>query len=48
MLSLSIIFANGIIQIKADSYMELGTDRPVTYEHLEDANYTWKDKDSRV
>ena len=39
----SITFANGIIQIKADSYMELGTDRSITYEHLEDANYTWKD-----
>ncbi len=39
----SITFANGIIQIKADNFMELGTDRSVTYEHLEDANYTWRD-----
>lgn len=39
----SIIFANGVIQIKADSFMELGTDRSIVYEHLEDANYTWRD-----
>ena len=39
----SIVFANGIIQIKADSFMELGTDRSIVYEHLEDTNYTWKD-----
>ncbi|MCM1184797.1 MAG: DUF6531 domain-containing protein, partial [Roseburia sp.] len=39
----SIAFANGIIQIKADSFMELGTDRSIVYEHLEDANYTWRD-----
>lgn len=39
----SITFSNGIIQIKADTYMQLGTDRSVTYEHLEDANYTWRD-----
>ena len=38
-----LIFSNGIIQIKADTYMQLGTDRSVTYEHLEDANYTWRD-----
>ncbi|MCH5345239.1 MAG: RHS repeat protein [Acetatifactor sp.] len=38
-----VTFANGIIQIKSDTYMELGTDRSITYEHLEETNYTWRD-----
>lgn len=38
-----IIFAGGILQIKSDTYMQLGTDRSITYEHLEDTNYTWRD-----
>lgn len=38
-----ISFANGILQIKTDTYMQLGTDRSITYEHLEDTNYTWRD-----
>ena len=39
----TISISNGIIQIKTGTYMQLGTDRSVTYEHLEDANYTWRD-----
>ena len=38
-----LIIADGIIQIKTDTYMQLGTDRSIVYEHLEDANYTWRD-----
>lgn len=41
--SSSIIFSSGIMQVKADTFMQLGTDRSVVYEHLEDANYTWRD-----
>ncbi len=38
-----LVIADGVIQIKADTYMQLGTDRSIVYEHLEDANYTWRD-----
>lgn len=41
--STSVTFADGILQIKANTYLQLGTDRTITYEHLEDANYTWRD-----
>ncbi|RDY27788.1 hypothetical protein, partial [Lachnotalea glycerini] len=38
-----VTFAGGVIQIRTNAYMQLGTDRSATFEHLEDANYTWKD-----
>ncbi|WP_207650876.1 RHS repeat-associated core domain-containing protein [Anaerocolumna jejuensis] len=38
-----VTFAGGVIQIRTNAYLQLGTDRSATYEHLEDANYTWKD-----
>ena len=39
----SVIFAGGVIQIRTNAYMQLGTDRSATYEHLEDENYSWRD-----
>lgn len=39
----SLIFGDGIIQVRSNAYMHLGTDRSITYAHLEDANYTWRD-----
>ena len=36
-------FGDGMIQIKANAYLQLGTDRTIAYAHLEDANYTWRD-----
>jgi len=39
----SVTFAGGVIQIRTNAYMQLGTDRSVAYEHLEDENYSWKD-----
>ncbi len=38
-----IIFGDGLIQIKSNAYLQLGTDRSITYEHLELENYTWRD-----
>lgn len=38
-----VLFGNGMIQIKSNNYIQLGTDRTTVYEHLEDENYTWTD-----
>ncbi len=41
--SSSVTFGGGILQIKSDTYMQLGTDRSIEYEHKELVNYTNRD-----
>ncbi len=38
-----VIFDKETLRIKAATFLQLGTDRSIEFEHLEDANYTWRD-----
>lgn len=38
-----VAFDKETLQVKAATFLQLGTDRSIEFEHLEDANYTWRD-----
>lgn len=41
--STCVSFGDGVIQIKADTFLELGTDRSKTYEFMEEKPFSWLD-----